>query len=146
VGKAIPSALEKMFAIYRPITQYDYQQLIDNEETTEYFQYLEDKYEQIEELYELEINVRTNDILAISNAIIAKEKWDQLKDLAKLAEDEHPGKMIGNYLMGVYYEKEGKPKRALKEYQAAYTKEKVAFLNQDYIIQKMDQIKADFAD
>ena len=38
------------------------------------------------------------------------------------------------------------PKRALKEYQAAYTKEKVAFLNQDYIIQKMDQIKADFAD
>ena len=146
VGKAIPSALEKMFAIYRPITQYDYQQLIEDEETTEYFQYLEDKYEQIEELYELEINVRTNDILAISNAIIAKEKWDQLKDLAKLAEDEHPNKMIGNYLMGVYYEKEGKPKRALKEYQAAYTKEKVAFLNQDYIIQKMDQIKADFGE
>ncbi|HIB36441.1 alpha/beta hydrolase-fold protein [Mesonia sp.] len=146
VGKAIPSALEQIFAIYRPVTQYDYQQLIADENVTDYYEYLENKYEEIKELYELEIKVRPNDILGISNAIIEKEKWDQLKDLAKLAEKEHPEKMLGNYLMGVYYEKEGKPKKAMKEYQSGYAKEKVAFLNQDYMIQKMDQIKADFGE
>ena len=146
VGKAIPSALEQIFSIYRPITQYDYQQLIADENVTDYYEYLEKKYEEIKELYELEIKIRPNDILGISNAIIAKEEWDQLKDLAKLAEKEHPKKMLGNYLMGLYYEKEGKPKKALKEYQSGYTKEKVAFLNQDYMIQKIDQIKADFGE
>jgi len=146
VGSAIPTALQKMFALYRPITQYDYELLLANKEETNYFEFLEAKYKDIDELFGLEIAVRPNDILAISNAIIEKEKWDQMKDLAKLAEDEHPEKMFGNYLMGIFHEKDGNPKRALKEYQSAYTKEKVAFIDQDLLIEKMDQIKADFGE
>ncbi|MBW2960285.1 alpha/beta hydrolase-fold protein [Mesonia aestuariivivens] len=145
VGKAIPSALQQMFIVYRPIAQKDFRKL-STKESENYYQYLENKYEQIQELYGLQIPVRSNDILEISELIIKEEKWDQLKDLAKLAEQEHPDKMIGNYLMGMYYEKEGDPKRALKEYQSAYAKEKIAFLDQDYLIQKIDQIKADFGD
>jgi predicted alpha/beta superfamily hydrolase len=146
VGNAIPSALQNMFSIYRPITQYDYEQLLENEEETNYVEFLETKYDDIKKLFGLEISIRPNDILAIYNAIKEKENWEQMKDLAKLAEDEHPEKMIGGFLMGVYYEEEGNPKRALKEYQSAYPKERVAFIDQDLLIEKMDQIKADFGD
>lgn len=146
VGNAIPSSLEQIFSVYRPITQYDYKKLRENEKITEYCNFLENKYKEIQDLYGLSIKVRPNDILGISNIIIEKEKWEQLKDLSKVAEREHGETMLGNYLMGYYYEQEGKPKKALKEYQAAYSKEKIAFLNQDFMIEKMDQIKADFGE
>ena len=146
VAKAIPNALENMFTLYRPITQYDYEKLLADDEMTNYYEYLTQKYEEIESQYGLSLPVRTNDILAVSNAIIEKEKWEQLKDLAKLASDEHPDSMLGYYLLGYHYEAIGKPKRALKEYQAGYVAKPVAFINKELMMNKIDQIKADFGE
>lgn len=146
VAKAIPNALENMFKLYRPITQYDYEQILTDEEVTDYYDYLIKKYDEIEDLYGLELQIRSNDILAVSNAMIEEEKWDQLKDLGKLAQNEYPESMLGYYLLGYHYEAIGKPKKALKEYQEGYIAEEIAFINKEYIMNKIDQIKKDFGD
>ena len=67
VARAIPSALEKIFAVYRPISQEEYKDVILNLKTP-ISQYLIDKYATIKDLFGLTNPIRENDYIATFKA------------------------------------------------------------------------------
>src|SRR5690606_16564347 len=67
VGKAIPSAIEQIFSIFRPITKKDYDEVVMKLKTP-VFEYLTTKYNTIENLFGFKIATRENDIIAIATA------------------------------------------------------------------------------
>ena len=139
VSHSIPKAVEEMFSVYRPITPKTYEEKLLKKD--DIIGFLEQKYIRIEELYALEVPIRVNDILFAAKAINEKEKWDALKDLSKIAERNHPEKILGNYYRALHYEKIGKPKKAIKYYNAAYSFEPVEDITKDKVLDKAEELK-----
>ena len=52
--------------------------------------------------------------------------------------------MLGNYYLARFYEETNEPKKAMKTYQSAYPLEEIAGLTKDFMLEKADEIKADF--
>ena len=139
VSRSVPRAIEEMFSVYRPITPTVYEnKLLESEDV---IGFLEEKYIRIENLYALEVPIRVNDILFAARAIIEKEKWDALKDLSKIAEKNHPNKILGNYYLALHFEKIGKPKKAIKYYEAAYSYKSVENITKDKVLDKANELK-----
>ncbi|MEX0996358.1 MAG: alpha/beta hydrolase-fold protein [Flavobacteriaceae bacterium] len=143
VGKAIPAALEEIFSIYRPISKKDYDEIILKLQTP-VFDYLITKYNTIENLFGFKTQLRENDIIAIASAAERKKEWASLEQVAKMAQKEHPDKVIGHYYLGRFFEETGEPKKAMRTYQSAYELEEVGFITIDLLLDKADKIKQDF--
>lgn len=143
VGKAIPAALEEIFSIYRPISKKDYDEIILKLETP-VFDYLEDKYKTIEDLFGFKTIVRENDIIAIASAAERKNEWSSLEKVAHMAIREHPNTVLGHYYLGRFYEETGEPRRAMRTYMGAYELEEVGFINFDLLLDRADRIRYDF--
>ncbi len=143
VGRGIPRALETMFEMYRPITKKTYKEVLLTLETSIY-DYLVDMYKTTEQLYGIKRQIRINDFIAASTAIEKNEKWDDMEPLGKLANKEHPEKMLGYYYLGMFYEQTGEPKKAMRAYENGFQLEEVAFLTKDYMLDKVNKIKDDF--
>ncbi len=143
VGKAIPSALEEIFSIYRPISKKDYDEIILKLQTP-VFDYLMTKYTTIEDLFGFKTTVRENDIIAIASAAERKKEWASLEQVAQLARKELPDTVLGPYYLGRFYEETGEPKKAMRTYQAAFDLEEVGFITIDLLLDKADKIKQDF--
>lgn len=143
VGKAIPSALEEIFSIYRPISKKDYDDVILKLQKP-VFEYLTEKYNTIENLFGFKTKVRQNDIVAIASAAEKKEEWESLERVAKLAQKEHPNTVLGSYYLGRYYEETGDAKKAMRTYQGAFELEEVGFITMDLLLARADRIKQDF--
>lgn len=143
VGKAIPSALESMFNVYRPISEKDYNELLLQTSISS-VEFLVDKYESINELFSIQKKIRLEDFIAVHNAIEKTRRWDDYKELSKLAYDNYPGTMLGTYFEARYEEETGNPRKAMRTYQNAYAQEKIAFLNADFMLARADAIKKDF--
>lgn len=143
VGKAIPSALEEIFSIFRPISKKDYDEIILNLKTP-VFDYLKTKYSTIEDLFGFKTKVRENDIVAIASAAERKKEWTSLEQVAKLASKEHPNTVLGSYYLGRFYEETGEPKKAMRTYQSAFELEEVGFITMDLLLDKAAKIKQDF--
>ena len=139
VSRCIPIAIEQIFSVYRPITPKVYEeQLLKSDDI---IGFLEEKYIKIEQLYALEVPMSINDLMFAAKAIKKKEKWDAMKDLAKLAEKNHPNKILGNYYLALHFEKIGKPKKAIKYYEAAYSFEPVEKITKNLVLEKADELK-----
>lgn len=143
VGKAIPSALESMFKIYRPISRKDYNEVLLQTSISP-TGYLADKYNSIEELYGLKKKISINDFLAVYNAIEKTRNWEEYKELYKMANDHYPGTMLGTFFEARYEEETGNPRKAMRIYQNAYGQKSIAFLTTDYMLDKAEAIKKDF--
>lgn len=143
VGKAIPSAIENMFSIYRPISRKDYNEVLLQTSISP-CKYLTDKYAQIEEHYGMKKKVSVNDFLAVYNAIEKTRNWEEYKALAKMAQNHYPDTMLGTFFEARYEEETGNPKRAMRIYQNAYGQQNIAFLNTDFMLEKAEAIKKDF--
>ena len=143
VGKAIPSALESMFEIYRPISTKDYNEKLLQTSVSP-SEFLAEKYNSIEELYGIKKKISLNDFMAVYKAIEKTRNWEEYKDLYKMAFEHYPGTMLGTFFEARYEEETGNPKRAMRIYQNAYGQEKIAFLDADFMLEKADAIKKDF--
>ena len=139
VSRTISLAIENIFSVYKPITNSEYKDKLLNSD--DIIGFLEEKYMKIKELYALDIPVKVNDILFAAKAIEEKEKWDALKDLSKIAERNHPYKILGNYYRALHFEKIGKPKKAIKYYEAAYSYEEVENITKDKVLEKAKELK-----
>ena len=139
VSRTISLAIENIFSVYKPITNSVYKEKLLNSD--DIIGFLEEKYMKIKELYALDIPVKVNDILFAAKAIEEKEKWDALKDLSKIAERNHPYKILGNYYKALHFEKIGKPKKAIKYYEAAYSYEEVENITKDKVLEKAKELK-----
>ncbi|SFU59381.1 hypothetical protein SAMN05216480_10910 [Pustulibacterium marinum] len=140
---AIPNALNKIFGIFKPITPAEYKEkILTMEEPV--INYLNDKYNTIEDLFGFKKEILINDYMAIYAACKKKEDAESLRNLAELAEQDYPATMMYDYLMGEYYEQIGNPKKAVKHFQEAFAKEEIDFMTKDLAYEKMQAIKNDF--
>jgi len=143
VARAIPSALEKMFTVYRPISKEEYTNVLLKLDTP-ISQYLIDKYKTIEDLFGLTNAIRENDFIATCKAAEKRKQWESLRDIASMAKKQYPDTVLGDYYLARYYEETGDPKKAMRIYQGAYDKEEVGSITIDTMLDKADKIKTDF--
>lgn len=143
VGRAVPNALENIFSIYKPISKREYKEVLLKLEGSPY-DYLVDKYATVKELFGLDDQIRLNDFTAVYKAIDKKGDWKALENLGKLAREQYPETMLGNYYMALSLENLGESKKAMRMYQNAYLLEEISFLTKDFMLDKADEIKVDF--
>ena len=143
VARAIPSALEKMFSVYRPISKQEFNDKLLKMDTP-ISQYLLDKYKVIEDLFGLTNPIRVNDYVATATAAHKKKQWESLRTIAALAQKQYPDTVLGDYYMGLALEGLGEPKKAMRTFQGAFDKEEIDFITIDLMLEKADKIKEDF--
>lgn len=137
---SISSALNHIFAKYKPINLLEYSEkivVLPNGYTT----YLEEKYAFIEKTLQLNIPIRITDFKAIEAAILKNNVLDELEPLAVLANTHYPKTMLGDYYMALLYELRGDTKRAGKKYQQASQMEEIGNLTKKMMYDKMDDMK-----
>ncbi len=140
---AIPKALESIFLVFQPISKKEYRETILKLEGSP-VTYLLDKYQTIEDLFGIKKQILVNDFKAISAAINKTEQFNYYEELGKLARKQYPETMLGNYYLARFYEETNEPKKAMKTYQTAFMLEEIAGLTKDLMLEKSDEIKADF--
>jgi hypothetical protein len=106
--------------------------------------YLEDRYFTIQELYALKTPIRIVDFLKTADAIEEKELWGDYQNLSRLAKKEVSNTVLHHYFQGLYFEKIGQPKRAIREYNGAYGLQSAGDLNSDVLLGKADALKQTF--
>lgn len=136
-------AFDNIFGMFKPISPREYKaEILTSEEPV--FNYLENKYKRIEDLFGFSKPVVLNDIMAIYAASRKKEDYESLKPLSDLCKKQYPETMLGFYFEAEYYEQIGEPKKALKTFEKAFLMEEIDFLTKDLALEKIDAIKADF--
>lgn len=136
-------AFDNIFSMFKPISPKEYKtQILTSEEPV--FNYLENKYKGIEDLFGFSKPVALNDIMAIYAAIRKKEDYESLKPLSDLCKKQYPETMLGFYFEAEFFEQLGEPKKALKTFEKAFLMEEIDFLTKDLALEKIDAIKADF--
>ncbi len=143
VARAIPSALEKMFTVYRPISKQEFTDKL-LKMNTPISEYLLEKYQVIENLFGLTNPIRVNDYIATATASEKKKQWESLRTIAALAQKQYPNTVLGDYYMGLALEGLGDHKKAMRTWQGAFDKEEVDFITIDLMLEKADKIKTDF--
>ena len=143
VARALPSALEKIFSVYRPISKEEFNNKLMKMETPIH-EYLLEKYKIINDLFGLSNPIRVNDFIAVATACEKKKQWDSLREIATLAQRQYPDTVMGDYYLGRYYEEMGEPKKAMRTFQAGFDKEEVDFITVDLMLERADKIKEDF--
>jgi predicted alpha/beta superfamily hydrolase len=137
---AIPSALHQIFSIYSPISSVEYQTkiavLVDS-----HAKYLTDKYEAIERILGVKMNVRLNDFRAVEAAILKSGDFKGFEELAQISGQQYEKSMLHDYHMGMYFEKTKNYKRAAQSYQDAFTKEEIRDLTKDMMMNKAADMK-----
>ena len=142
VGRAIPSALEKVFAVYRPISKKEFTEKILKVDAP--YDYLIEKYDTMQNLFGLDDKIRINDFIAIAAALERKSDWDGFENLGKLASKESPETILGPYYLGRSYEGNGEPKKAMRTYEGALVLKEIGDINKDILVARAQQIKDDF--
>lgn len=138
---SIPSALYQFFDCYKPISMNEFTEKIAILPSG-YVQYLKDKYDGIEKNLGYRVPVRTTDFKAIEAAILKNKAYDELDELAQIADKDYPKSMLANYELGLMYEKKEDPKRAAKAYQKASQMEPIGDLTTEMMGNKFDEMQA----
>lgn len=140
---ALPNALESIFYVFQPISKTEYSERILTLETSP-VDYLNEKYEMINDLFGIEKKVLINDFKAIAAAIEKNKKFEYYEELGKLARRDYPETLLGNYYLGRFYEETGEPKKAMRTYKSAYILEEIGGYTKDEMLDRADTIKRDF--
>lgn len=140
---AIPKALESIFYVFQPISKKEYNESIVILETSP-VEYLLEKYKIILDLFGIEKQILINDFKAIAAAIEKNKKFEYFEDLGKIARNEYPKTLLGNYYLARYYEETGEPKKAMRTYQSTYVFDEIGGITKDFMLEKAEEIKADF--
>ena len=142
VGRAIPRALEKVFSVYRPISNKEFNEVVLKAESP--YDYLVTKYETVQKLFGIEDQIRVNDFIAIAAALEKKADWDGFENLGKLARKEYPETILGAYYLGRSLEGNGAPKKAMRTYESALVLKDIGNVNKDMLMMRAQRIKDDF--
>ncbi|WP_405412250.1 alpha/beta hydrolase [Maribacter sp. Asnod1-A12] len=139
----IGKAFDNIFGMFKPISPKEYKtQILTSEEPV--YDYLENKYQGIVDMFGFSKPVELNDIMAIYAASRKKEDFESLKPLSDLCKKEYPQTMLGFYFEAEYYEQLGEPKKALRTFEKSFQMEEIDFLTKEMALEKMDALKADF--
>ena len=146
VSHAIPTAIESIYKIFKPIDRKEYKEKILTYEDGTAYDYLVKKYADIKTLYGIEKRIRLNDFNAAESALRKNEEWEAFELLSKLAKQEYPDTMLSLYYKAQFYEnsEDAEPKKAMKAYMSAYAMEEIGKLTKDKMLEYAEKIKADF--
>lgn len=122
MSEAIPRAMNKIFEKYAGFTKKEYEEKIKSLEPSKAISYLENKYLDIDFLFGSNLGIREKDIYAIEDIIIDKEDGEYLRDFGEMILNVYPKSHIGDYYVGLWYEKRGKNAQALESYKRGYGK------------------------
>jgi predicted alpha/beta superfamily hydrolase len=142
VPYGLPYSLNKIFEPYTPIDDVEFKKKLSKAENP--VTYLEDKYELINTLYDVEKPVRIADIMKVSKLIEKNENWELYQDLSKIAKRNHPNTLLFDYFSGRYFQEIGKPKKAIKAYQSGYSYQEAGGITKDMLLDKADKLKEIF--
>ena len=140
VANSIPSALNHIFSIYKPISRNEYKNELLNIDYSP-VKYLESKYRKIKDLFGIEKQILLNDFRAVNATIIKKKNMDYYKDLSKLAKDNYPGTLLSNLYIGRYYESTGNYKKAIKAYQEAFVYDEIDGITKEELLDRAEKLK-----
>ncbi len=143
VTHALPRALENIFAPFQPISKKEYKEEILNLDYSP-VDYLKEKYQLVKELFGIDKKILINDFRAISAAINKNQLYEYYQELGKLARKHYPETLLSNYYLARYYEEMGEPKKAYNTYKSAYVLDEIAGITKDLMLEKADELKADF--
>jgi len=139
---ALAEALDLCFDVYKPIGGKEYKTKMETL-STGIFEYLEKKYNTIEEYFGIKKKPSLNDILADYTAIKSAADWESLKKLSKYVEENGYDKTaMPQFFIAEYYEKTSDFKKALKAYQKSYTQPDIDFINGDLITERINRMKS----
>ncbi|MGQ2983482.1 alpha/beta hydrolase [Flavobacterium sp.] len=140
VARAIPASLYDIFSCYQPISSSEYLEKIVKLPSG-YVKYLTDKYDVIEKDLGLKIPMRLNDFKAIEAAILKNGVYDELRDLSDVASKQYPKTTLSDYYSGLFYEKTGDNKKAVKAYMRSYTLEPIGEYTTEFMLEKAEKLK-----
>lgn len=138
---SIPSALYQIFASYQPISTTEFQEKIVKLESG-YVTYLKNKYDILEKVLNIKLNIRINDFKAIEAAILKNKAYPELEQLAQLSHKMYPKTMLGDYQMALFYENTGDVKNAARYYLNAFQFQPIGSLTKDMMLDKATELKA----
>lgn len=136
---SIPNALYHIFEVYKPINSVEFKDKIAVLQSG-YADYLDNKYNTMSTVLGVDIPVRINDFKVIENLILKKNAYEELEKMAEIANVDYPLAMLGEYELGLMYEKRGDPKRASKRYQNASQMQPIGELTRDMMYEKIDEM------
>ncbi len=122
IGQAIPSALAHIFDIYSAISKEEFKLNVQHLSPPDAIDYVQNKYIEIDYLFGTNIKIRERDIYAIESIIIDQENGDYLAEFGEMINRLYPESPLSDYYIGMYHEKAGKYKQALKNYKNGYAK------------------------
>lgn len=135
---AIPKALEHVFKLYNPIGNDEFKTLL---KTKDKIAYLKNRYEKINDVYEIKIPIREDDLNLVSYAISKKKQWEQLKKIGELSLELYPESFLGFWILGEYEENLKNYEEALKHYQNGFNKLGDDVLNKSDFQTDIDRVK-----
>jgi len=142
VVHAIPEALYHIFSSYQPISSTEYQQKITTLPSG-YVEYLTQKYDGIEKDLGVTIPIRLNDFKAIEAAILQNNKYEELRDLARVASKSYPKTTLSDYYTALYYEKTGDTKKAVKAYQNSFNLSAIGEYTKEFMLERAERLKSE---
>ena len=140
VANSIPSALNHIFSIYKPISRNEYKnELLEIDYSP--VKYLENKYRKIKDLFGIEKQILLNDFRAVNATIVKKKNMDYYKDLSKIARDNYPDTLLSNFYIGRYYESTGNFRKAIKAYQEAFVYDEIDGITIEELLDRAEKLK-----
>lgn len=140
VTNSIPSALNHIFSIYKPISRNEYKNELLKIDYSP-VKYLENKYTKIKDLFGIEKQILLNDFRAVNATIVKKKNMDYYKDLSKLAKDNYPDTLLSNLYIGRYYESTGNYRKAIKAYQEAFVYDEIDGITKEELLDRAEKLK-----
>jgi len=122
IGQAIPGALAHIFDLYSAISKEEFSLNVKHLSPPDAIDYVKNKYVEIDYLFGTNMPIRERDIFAIESIVIDQENGDYLAEFGEMIYQLYPESPLSDYYIGMYYEKGGKYKQALKNYKNGYAK------------------------
>lgn len=140
VAYSVPNAIYHIFSSYQPISKAEFDEKLVKLESG-YVNYLIKKYETINKAYGAKMAIRITDFKAVEAAILKNKAYKEFETLAGLSRKAYPKSMLSAYHMGMFYEKSGDYKKAMKSYQSGFLLDPIGDLTKDFMIEKVEEMK-----
>ena len=136
----IPEALNLTFSEYRPISMREYAEKVVkiNENVVGY---LQDKYQDIKDLYDIDKKPLIEDIKAIYAAILKNGDLESLPILANFVRPYYKETALADFFEADYYDRLGDTKRAIRSYQRAFALSSIDFVTKEMLGQKLEVLQ-----
>lgn len=137
VTGALSQALDKIFELYKPISDREFKNDILTYEGT-LDTYISKRYKRIEDLFGIHKPISEDEFEKVIKAAEQRKDVASLEKIGKLANKQDPKTSYGTYYMALHAERIGKTKKAIKLYESALDLEDTPHINKDLILSNLE--------